>query len=136
VSLKTFNDLRERNIDDLISYKPTDFYSIGFTKDRNNIPVDRWSEWWTNDRKPADELIEFLSQYRVKKVNEDAFNDHLNKDSFEFTISNSDANPIIVHAVKGHVHILVGNYYEIVNGPIDIEWIRKYNEKHLKSYRE
>lgn len=136
-SLKTFNDYRERNLDDLISYKHGDFYSLGFTKDREMVPDNRADEWLTEEKQPVDELMEFLSQYRVKKVSEETFKEKINsEESFEFTITHSKANPSIVWVFENRVHILVGNYYEVKNGPIDMEWIKKYNKKYREEYEE
>lgn len=136
-SLKIINDYRERNLVDLISYKPTDYYSLGFTKDRNNVAENKAFEWFSKDKEPTDELMEFLSQYRVKRINEESFNENLNNEElFEFTISHSNENPAIVWILENRVHIFVGNYYEVINGPIDMEWIRKYNEKYRELYGE
>jgi tRNA (adenine22-N1)-methyltransferase len=43
-------------------------------------------------------------------------------------------NPAIVMSYGNSVHVLVGNYYEVVNGPIDMEWIRNYHEKYNAFY--
>ncbi|WP_078380678.1 hypothetical protein [Sutcliffiella halmapala] len=135
-SLKTFNDYRERNLDELISYKPKDFYPFAFTKDREKVPNDRGYEWWTDEQETTEELLKFLAQYRVKRINEETYNVHLNSESFEFIISHSKANPAIVQVMSNNVHIFVGNYYEVLNGPIDMEWITNYNEKYLEKYGE
>src|SRR5690625_344541 len=75
LSTKTFNDYRERNLADAITYKPSDFMSTGFTKDLNAIPINRAYEWWTEEQEPTEELMEFLTQYRVKKVSEEKYNE-------------------------------------------------------------
>lgn len=139
-SLKLVNDYRERNLADLINYKQTDFNSLGFTADWNNIQANNAYEWFTNDKEPADELLEFLSHYRVKKIKEKEFNRNLYKEDvfgeFEFTISHTKANPALVWVFENNVHILGKNYYKLVNGPVDIEWIKKYNDKYKEVYDE
>ena len=128
ISIKAFTDSQERNLADVISYKSTDFYSFGFIKDINKVPEDKGYEWFTKDMERTDELMEFLSQYRVKKVSEETFNvNRKNEEKFEFTITHSKTNPAIVMAYESGVHVLVGSYYEVVNGPIDMEWIRNYH---------
>jgi len=60
----------------------------------------------------------------------------LTNTGIEFDIYHSKAKPSIVRVYGNSVHILVGNYYEISNGPIDLEWIRKYNEKYNDLYED
>ena len=135
LSLKVITDHRERNLVDLINYKPTDFHSLGFIKDIRQVPENKFYEWFTTDNEPTDELMEFLSQYRVKKINEEKFNESLNEvEKFDFTITHLNANPAIVFLYEESAHIAVGNYYEIVNGPTDMEWVRNYHEKHRELY--
>ncbi|WP_438316999.1 hypothetical protein [Sporosarcina sp. FA9] len=134
-SLKVINDYRERDLISLINYKPADFLSLGFTSDMNEVPEGKGFEWFTKDKEPTDELMEFLSQYSVKKINEEKFNEiRESGERIEFDVYHSKAKPSIVWMYGNSVHILVGNYYEITNGPIDIEWIRKYNEKYNDLY--
>lgn len=133
ISLKTVNDYRERNLVDLIKYKSTDFLSLGFTTDGNKVQGNKGYEWFTEDKKPADELLEFLGQYRVKKINEEEFSGNLNKEEifeFNFTISHSKAKPALVWVFGNKIHILSKGYYKVVNGPVEVEWIRRYNEKY------
>lgn len=136
-SLKIINDYRERDLISLINYKPSDFLSLGVTLDINGVQEGKGFEWFTKDKEPADELMEFLSQYSVKKINEDKFNEiRESRERIEFDIYHSKANPSIFGLYENNVHILVGNYYEITNGPIDMEWIRKYHEKNNNLYKE
>lgn len=132
-SLKIINDYREKNLVDLVSYKPTDFLSLGIIVDKSAVPEDKAFEWFAKDKEPTDELLEFLGQYRVKKINEEEFNQSLNKGG-EFTISHSKVNPAIALLLENNVHIYVGDYYKVVNGPIDMEWLRNYNEKYSGLY--
>ncbi|QNK89461.1 hypothetical protein H7992_07290 [Sporosarcina sp. resist] len=135
--LKVINDYRERDLISLINYKPADFLSMGFTSDMNEVQEGKGFEWFTKDKEPTDELMEFLSQYSVKKINEEKFNEiRESKERIEFDIYHSKTKPSIVRVYGKSVHILVGNYYEISNGPIDLEWIRKYNKKYNDLYEE
>ena len=135
LSLKVITDYRERNLDDVISYKPPYFFAFGFTENINQLQEDKGYEWFTKDKEPIDELMEFLSQYRVKKISEEKFNEIRNsKIDFEFTITHLKEDPAIVMSYGNSVHVVVGNYYEVVNGPIDMEWIRNYHEKYNAFY--
>lgn len=136
-SLKTFNDYRERNLVDLIGYKSSDYYSLEFTREGSKITEGHFFDWFTKDKEPTNELLEFLSQYRVKKINEEKVTANLNNEErVEFYISHSKANPAIIWIRENDVHILVGNYYKVVNGPIDMEWIKNYNEKYKELYQQ
>ncbi|MGM7700635.1 hypothetical protein ACSVDE_02855 [Pseudalkalibacillus sp. Hm43] len=129
LSIRVYNDYRERDLVDLIPYQPKDFLWIHFTEDRSKVG-DGFFEWESRDQESADELMDFLSQYRVKRIDEDTYNQFLAlEENFETTIYHRQANPAIVHSMENYVHILNGKYYEVVNGPIDIEWIKTYNEK-------
>lgn len=123
-----WNDHRERSFTDLVSYPSNDFLSIGF---RLNKPPDHGvSEWVSSEAEAATELMQFLGQYRLQKIGEADFRQSVGNRLFEFTISSSYSNPVIVHASENFVHILAGHYYKVVNGPIDVGWINQFNEKH------
>ncbi len=80
--------------------------------------------------------MRFLSQYRLKKISNETFNTRLSENDdgdFDFFINHSRANVAIVF-VQGDVVHIFGNYYEVVNGPIDMEWIRKFDDKNEKKY--
>ncbi|MCG3086663.1 hypothetical protein [Sporosarcina cyprini] len=136
-SLKVFNEYRERNLVDVMRYKSSDFYALGVIKDVNEVPKDKGYEWYTKDKEPVNELLEYLGSYRVKKIKEEEFTaNQYQGERFEFTITHAKSNPSIVWIGANHVQVLVGNYYEVVNGPIDMEWIEEFNEKYKESYRE
>lgn len=111
-SLKVFNEYRERTLVDVMGYKSSDFYALGVIKNVNDVPKDKGYEWFTKDK----------DQYKDER--------------FEFTITHAKSNPSIVWIGANYVQVLVGNYYEVVNGPIDMEWIEEFNEKYKESYRE
>ncbi|WP_064094016.1 hypothetical protein [Rossellomorea aquimaris] len=129
-----WNDHRIKGLDDLVRYKSEDFLGIGFTKHYGQR--ESFFEWSSEDPRAADELMDFLAQYRVKRVSEEIFTqnaiDEKTKiERFEFTITHSTANPAIVYATKDVVHIVAGDYYEVVNDPIDMVWVEEFNEKYV-----
>ncbi|MFC7321660.1 hypothetical protein [Halobacillus campisalis] len=128
-SLKILNDYREKSLVDVISYHPGDYQSLGFTNDRGNVSSDQVYEWWSYDKEPADELIEFLRQYRVKKIKYEKFEERLTKEeSFEFAIRHSNANPVTGMVMENVIHMYNEDYYEVVNGPVNMEWIEEYSQ--------
>ncbi|CEG25746.1 hypothetical protein [Bacillus sp. B-jedd] len=136
LSVMIINDHRERNLGDLVKYKQGDFLMLGFTQ--GGIPEGKAFSWNNKDEEPADELIEFLSKYHVKRISKDEYPVYFGSDidMFHFTITHRNANPVIMDVLEDKVHFYVGDYYEVLNGPIDMEWVAKYNEKYLNQYKE
>ncbi|MET3196574.1 hypothetical protein [Gottfriedia sp. OAE603] len=125
-----------RNFDDLIPYKHRYFESISFRKDISLEDTTRAVDWVSRDQGQVDELMRFLSQYRLKKISNETFNARLNDNEegiFDFFITHSRGAVAIVN-VQGDVVHIFGNYYEVINGPIDMEWIRKFDDKNEKKY--
>ncbi|MED3654952.1 hypothetical protein P4489_11615 [Heyndrickxia sporothermodurans] len=134
ISFQFWNDHRERNLAELIRFNPHDFAYIGFTM--NKIPENKTFEWITEKVKPANELIETIGMYRVIRITEKEYNKALSEEKFEFTISHKTMPESIVFGTRNYLHILPGNYYKVLNGPIKMEWIRSYSEKYRKQYQE
>ncbi|QAS54382.1 hypothetical protein HLI_20260 [Halobacillus litoralis] len=133
-SVKTWNDNRERSLGELVNYDEEKFAGLGFTQNRNQIPEGQGFQWWTSNEEAAKELDEFFSQYNVKKISEEHYNKRLNKEpTFQYEIQLRDSNPILVHGMATRIHILVGHYYEVTNGPIDREWLVQFSKKYGES---
>lgn len=136
ISLRTINENRERNFDDLIPYKHRNFETISFRKEITIEDTTRAADWVSRDQDQADELMNFLSQYRLKKISNETFNERLSDNEegiFDFFITHSRGTVAIVN-VQGDVVHIFGNYYEVLNGPIDMEWISKFDDKNEKKY--
>ncbi|WP_391203462.1 hypothetical protein [Psychrobacillus sp. L4] len=133
-SFKYWNDYRERDLEDLIRLKKSDF--IGFSFTNSGIPIldDKSDGWGTKDIEPVDELLNFLSQYRVKKQKENFFDTNYKGKRFGFTIHHNKSNPTMVTVEEKYVHIYNGKYYEVVNDTIDMDWLNAYFEKYQKEY--
>jgi hypothetical protein len=125
VSVTTFNHVRERDLDDVIDYTSIDFESLGFTTDWEQVPENKGYEWVANEKGTVDELLDFLSQYRVKRHKVDNMS---GRTSFEFVINHKITNSSMVHVLNEKDIRINHDLYEVVNGPIDMEWIRKFNQ--------
>lgn len=135
-ALKILNDHRARDLVDLIGYDASDFQALGITMDWNEVAEDSAYEWFTENQEPANELIAFLSHYRVKRVDEQEFMDNLEDgERMEITLSHKKGKTSMVWIHEEDIHILVGNYYEVINGPIDMAWLKSYNEKYKELYQ-
>ncbi|GIN88049.1 hypothetical protein J6TS2_44350 [Heyndrickxia sporothermodurans] len=131
-SFNYWNEHREKSLADIIQFHPSDYALLGFTK--NQISENQTYEWWTESKRPANQLIKFLSQYHVKRVREEEFQKAEDGEKFEFTISHFSLIPAIVTVKKDYIHILMGNYYKVINGPIDMSWVNDFNHKYQKQF--
>ncbi|WP_042147785.1 hypothetical protein [Paucisalibacillus sp. EB02] len=131
ISINTFNHFREHNLDDLIGYTSLDFDYLGFTTDWNSVPEDQRFEWVGYQKETVDELMNFLSQYRVKFQNTDNMS---GRTSFEFVINHKITNPSMVHVLNEKDIRINHDIYEVVNGSIDMEWIRAFNQANKEKY--
>ncbi|WP_060204802.1 hypothetical protein [Sporosarcina koreensis] len=57
-SWNLYDDHREKRLDELFSYQTSNFVAMNFN----------YEGWRTEETEPVEELLEFLSQYRVKKM--------------------------------------------------------------------
>lgn len=72
----------------------------------------------------AEELMDFLSQYSVKKMkSSDWDTDVSNEDGFYLVVYGE--NPSVIGIFEERL-IADDAYYELVNGPIDMEWVEGY----------
>ncbi|MDW0115590.1 hypothetical protein QTL97_01390 [Sporosarcina thermotolerans] len=122
-SWSIFDDHREKSLDELIKYQDNKFKAMEFN----------FSDWRIEEKEPVEEMLEFLSQYRVKKMKDSEWNSN---------VSGEKGFQVMVY-LKGKTtgasiyenRILSYNktsYYKVLNGPIDMEWIEAFEEKHGK----
>ncbi|MHA6252246.1 hypothetical protein [Oceanobacillus sp. CAU 1775] len=125
ISLQTWNDYSVKDLDEVIGYIPNDFTSLTL-REKN----DRF-ELKTDDNEAIEELSSFMKSYRIKKVSDRAYDDNLtNDEGFEIAINHTQADRIKALIHKDEVHIYRKGYYQVINGPIDMSWVRKFNEKY------
>lgn len=118
-----YSDYKERRLDDVIIYNPSTFHSFSFRLQGNE-------EWKTDQKEPAEELIEFISQYRVKKMKNDEWDSNVSEEKgFEVSIISND-KPVSAVIYEDRIHLYSYGYYSIINGPIDMDWIQNYNKEY------
>ncbi|PKR76912.1 hypothetical protein CEY16_13990 [Halalkalibacillus sediminis] len=119
-SLMYLYEYRERELDVVISPHAEGFESISFYGDY---------EWRTDEKDNFDELNEFLGQYRVEKMKDDEWNsDVSNEKGIHFNIiSNTHLSASIY---EERIHLYPEGYFKVLNGPIDIDWVRNYIEEY------
>jgi len=124
-SVKYFNDYREKGLDDVISYDISNFESLSF-----NEGTERF-EWRTNKKEHAEKFKDFLSQYRVKRMKDNEWDSDVSKEEgFTVTIY-SNGKPIGASIYEKRVHFFnEGKYYNVINEPIDVDWVKNYIKEH------
>lgn len=116
-----FNENREKWLDEVIQYQTTNIEYIMIGHDFNNS---------TDKEEHAEELKELLSQYRVKKMRDSEWDSHEpSEKSYQITIY-SKGKPIMASIYENRVLSLNrGNYYRVINGPIDLTWFDELYEE-------
>lgn len=120
-----YNDYKEKNLDDLFIQYSKHYKSIAFEvyDDNKSIP---------DDKAVMDELTGFLSQYQVKKMKDAEWNSDVSKEKGFWIDIQSKNKLITILFLEERVHIPGFGYYRVINGPIDIDWLQNFQEKHRR----
>ncbi|SFJ28997.1 hypothetical protein SAMN04487936_101546 [Halobacillus dabanensis] len=129
---RIYENHRVQPVTRLIDYQEERFTGMLFSSGQKPLPEDQLYQWYREDPRVAAELYQFLRDYEVRKIDEDTYNELWSdeENTFRFEIQQEGKNPIIVHGTPAKVHILVGDYYEIVGEPIDKGWLRTFSERY------
>ena len=114
------NNNSEKNLDDVVSYDTKDFDYLLINHDIR-----------TDKKEHAEELNVLLSKYRVKKMKVREWDSAISREKgYSITIS-ANGKPITASIYENRlVFINNGNFYKVVNGPIDMDWFDKiYNKE-------
>ena len=119
--METINDFNEKSFNEFFETIDADFKSLTFTKPTmRGIPAETWS---TDDEHKVDELLQFLEKYHVKKLKPEEINPSDNIDEFSISMKDAAGNSITIIIAE---NLIIQNsqlYYEIVDGPLDVDWI-------------
>jgi hypothetical protein len=128
VAFGTLSTNQSSTLDELFGYNSTDFTSFEFKQ--INAPGETWS---TNEEQSVEELSRFLSQYEVEQMKDFEWNSDVSKEKgFEVGIFLKN-KPILASIFDDRIHLYGDGYYKVANGPIDMEWVTKFNEKYQDS---
>ncbi|MBS4172828.1 hypothetical protein [Bacillus sp. FJAT-49736] len=127
-SFKMYNDYKEKNLDEVINYNPENLNYFG-------IFLRGHEEWNTDKKEPPKKLKEFLSQYKVKKMFAakcSSVNSFMKENLFDiqYRLKGEDRAKMFTVFENCIYSFDSGKMYKVINGPIDIDWIRKYNEEY------
>ncbi|WP_188205592.1 hypothetical protein [Alkalibacillus aidingensis] len=123
-ALDIYHEYREKDLDYAINFNLENVQSLAFYEGTQ-------FEWRTDDEEHVEELIEFLSQYRVKRMSHGEWDGDVSKErGFRFTI-HTIKKPIIMTSVyEERVLDLGSGPYRVVNGPVDVDWVERFVEEH------
>ncbi|TFB12910.1 hypothetical protein E3U55_16905 [Filobacillus milosensis] len=130
-SLNIYKDTKIKDLDDVLNFKPNDFKTFGFTVNRDEITGNKAFEWQTENTEPVEELLSFLEHYKVKKAD---INEISGKENFEFMIFHNISKPINVVVVDENEMLIGETVFEVINEPIDMEWVKNFNQKYNNQY--
>ncbi len=114
------NDYKEKDLNEVISFN---IDKVDYVQIDHRLRTDELED--------AKTLSELLSQYRVKKMKDREWNSDVSKEKgYTITIYPKDSNPIIASIYEDRLHTNDGDYYEVVNGPIDMSWFDKLYDQY------
>ncbi|WP_042222106.1 hypothetical protein [Oceanobacillus manasiensis] len=119
------NEYREKGLEEVMGSDVSNFDYLYFSNH------EEFNYWKTEERKAAEELFAFLSNYEVKKMKDaEWFSDVSGVEGFEVTIYNN-GKPQIAGVYEDRIHVYNGgDYYKVVNGPIDTAWVEKFQRQY------
>lgn len=118
-SFYNYNDYREKSLNEVIRIN---------TNKVDYIIIN--DKLMSDNKEYVEELNEFLSQYRVEKMKDHEWNSDVSKErGFKLTIYSND-KPFMANIYENRLNYLnSGEYYKVLNGPIDMEWVEEMYEK-------
>lgn len=122
--IQTIQDYKEKEFVELLSSMNAPFNSLIFTKPS---PVGPGAETWTVDEaNEIENFLGFLQNYHVRKMKPEEINPH--DDVNHFSISLQDENGNIISIMVSEDLIIQNSllYYEVVDGPLDIDWLVQF----------
>ncbi|WP_422122438.1 hypothetical protein DHX103_11585 [Planococcus sp. X10-3] len=123
ITFSLYNEYGEKNLTKALSYDPSHVEIVQF--------MGNSGAWKNNGNEAARELHDFFTQYDVKKMSDSDWDSDVSRET-GFTVTLYTKDDIIIASIyENRMQLLNdGNYYSVVNGPIDMEWVAAYNEKY------
>lgn len=114
---------KDKGLDEVINYNIENFDYLVIN---NELKTDK--------KEHAEELSELLGHYQVKKMKDRDWDSDVSKENgFLITIYSND-EPILLASIYENRLVFYndGEYYKVLNGPIDMGWLEKmYNKEPL-----
>lgn len=121
---QSFHDYKAKAMTELLGSHPTPFTSLTFTKPApDGVRSVSWNV--SNETEIAD-LLDFLQDYHVRKLRPEEINTDDRFDQFVISLKDENDNLISVIVTKNLIIQNEQNFYEIVDGPLDVNWLVKF----------
>ncbi|HSI66171.1 MAG TPA: hypothetical protein VK947_02070 [Planococcus sp. (in: firmicutes)] len=120
---------KEPTLGKVLATNSEDFKSFEFVKHGEDL-----SEWQSTDKSQFDELINFLENYEVEKMDNTEWNSDVSKEEGFVVSIHSQESSLVASIYKERLVIYEdgGYYYYIKNGPIDMQWIQEFDNQSLQ----
>ncbi len=125
---------KEKPFDAIIQLDENQFDSMLFTQDYANIGEDNYlNPFMTTNVDAAKDLVDFLSQYTVKKHWRSKNHQTNSKLIAHFTIYHTKSHPASLFIYEDFLLTSIGNWtsYAILDGPIDQGWIEEWKQTYF-----
>ncbi|MEK4565508.1 hypothetical protein MKX54_12590 [Alkalihalobacillus sp. FSL R5-0424] len=119
-SVNVINENKEKPLDSLFDYHSANFESI-------IIEISSDEVYETKDATDADEFIDFLSQYSIKKMRDSEWDGDVSNENgvlITFYKNNRDS-PIMLSLYETRMSQWDGNYYHVTSTPVDINHLKE-----------
>jgi len=122
--IESINDFNEKSFNEFFEALDADFSSLTFTKPTmHGSPAETWS---IRDEHKVDELLQFLQNYHVKKLKPEEINPYDSIDELTISLEDSYGQTITIIIAENLIIENSSLYYEIVDGPLDVDWIVRF----------
>ena len=124
-----WNDYRQKELVDILNAEK--ITEIRF----NVLPFDESVVYNTvvTDEKSIQELMDFFSQYQIKKQGRRDFTSKHPEEQFTFQVAYHDKRINLPSLIERDVVLIDDDQYTVTNGPIDYTWIENFKDKHSTS---
>jgi len=122
--IQSQNEYEERLFTELINYMNDPLISLTLNKPSNfGTPPD---EWVIDDEGALESLVVFLEPYHVQKLKPDVISDLQKTDGLSLVLETEYGNEFTIVVDSNYIILNSTSYYEIVNGPLESDWIIKF----------
>src|SRR5690606_19235079 len=125
-SFLRWNDYREKDLVEVLDANE-------IVEFRFNVGYEDYSRDYykglVKEQESLQELVDFLSQYRVKKVGERYFELNYPVERITFQTFYEDERITVPSFIERDVFLFGRDQYKIINGPVDYAWFEDFMER-------
>lgn len=122
--IQSYSQYNDKNFRDFVGSLNTEFTSLVFHQ-----PSEIGSTphtWMVKDERQIDDLINFLNSYRIRKIQPKDVIFDVVEPRYSISLKDNHRNVLTIFLSENIIIQSDSNYYEIVDGPIDVEWLQQF----------